>query len=38
MGYAVSLNLDLSDLFADSLDWMASTVASPRGGARESIH
>jgi hypothetical protein len=38
MGYAVSLNLDLSDLFADSFEWMANTVSSPRGGARESIH
>ena len=38
MGYAVSLNLDLSDLFADSFEWMANTLASPPGRQRESIH
>ncbi len=38
MGYAVSLNLDLSGLFADSFEWMADTLQSPRGGAPEIIH
>jgi hypothetical protein len=42
MGYAVSLNLDLSDLFADSFGWMANTlghhVGSARGGDPEILH
>jgi hypothetical protein len=38
MGYAVSLNLDLSDLFADSFEWMANTLASGRGGNPEIVH
>lgn len=38
MGYAVSLNLDLSELFADSVEWMANPLASPRGGDPEIIH
>jgi hypothetical protein len=31
MGYAVSLNLDLSDLFADSFEWMANAVSISPG-------
>jgi hypothetical protein len=38
MGYAVSLNLDLSDLFADNFEWMAKSLAAPRGGSSESSH
>jgi len=38
MGYAVSLNLDLSELFADSFEWMANTLTSGRGGNSEIVH
>jgi hypothetical protein len=31
MGYPVSLNLDLSDLFADSFEWMAKALATHQG-------
>ncbi len=31
MGYAVSLNLDLSELFADNFEWMAKALAAPQG-------
>jgi hypothetical protein len=31
MGHAVSLNLDLSDLFADNFDWMAKALNAPHG-------
>jgi hypothetical protein len=37
MGAPVSLALDLSELFADSFEWIASTRATPPGGNPETI-
>jgi hypothetical protein len=38
MGLPVSLNLDLSDLFADSFEWMAKAQTANPGGNCESCH
>lgn len=34
MGYPVSLNLDLSDFFADNFEWIANALAASTGGRR----